>query len=100
MTQFIKVGSTPCSNLRLAITAATTGVLTGQTIVIGDGLYDIRSSAPTLSPIPDPTQLSNPNTFARFRAKTLTFSGSGSGNDSTLNTIITGNARIYTNQSD
>ena len=54
----------------------------------------------SFTPIPDPTKLSNPNTFARFRTKTLTFSGEGSGNNSMLNTIITGSARIYTTQSD
>lgn len=54
----------------------------------------------SFTPIPDPTKLSNPNTFARFGTKTLTFSGEGSGNNSMLNTIITGNVRIYTNQSD
>ena len=96
MTQVIRIGSTKDFNLRSAIQAA----LTWQTIDIGGGLYDIRSSAISFTPIPDPTKLSNPNTFARFGTKTLTFSGDGSGNNSTRNTIITGNARIYTNQSD
>jgi hypothetical protein len=96
MTQSIKIGSTNYSNLRAAIKAATTG----QQIDIGDGLYDIRSSATNFTPIPDPTKLANPNTFARFGTKTLTFSGLGNGVDPTANTIITGNARIYTGQSD
>ena len=96
LTQFIRIGSTTDFNLRSAIKAA----LTWQTIDIGDGLYDIRSYAISFTPIPDPTKLSNPNTFARFGTKTLTFSGDGSGNNSMLNTIITGSARIYTTQSD
>ncbi len=96
MTQSIKIGSTNYFNLRSAIKAATTG----QQINIGDGLYDIRSSATSFTPIPDPTKLSNPNTFARFGTKILTFTGVGSGTNSTRNTIITGSARIYTTQSD
>jgi len=100
MSQFIKIGSTNYFNLRSAIRAATAGALTGQTIDIGDGFYDIRSSATSFTPTPDPLNLRNPNTFARFGAKTLTFSGSGSGNDPTIDTIITGNARIYAGQSD
>ncbi|MCS5697853.1 hypothetical protein NZK32_02180 [Cyanobium sp. FGCU-52] len=102
MAQFITTGSVNYNNLRLAIRAATSGALNNQTIDIGTGLYDIRSSDTVLTPIPnpDPLALRNPNTFARFGAKTLTFSGSGSSNDPTISTIITGNARIYTNQSD
>lgn len=96
MTQFIKIGSTNYNNLRAAIRAATTG----QQIDIGDGLYDIRSSASAFTPIPDPTKLANPNTFARFGTKALTFSGLGNGGNPTVDTIITGNARIYTGQSD
>lgn len=58
------------------------------------------AQAPFLTATLNPLQLLNPNPFVRFGAKTLTFSGSGSGNVSASNTIITGNARIYTAQSD
>jgi hypothetical protein len=96
MPQFIKISSTNHFNLRSAIRAA----LNGQSIDIDTGFYDIRSSAISFTALPDPTKLRNPNTFACFGTKTLTFSGSGSGKVSTSNTIITGNARIYTAQSD
>jgi hypothetical protein len=75
----IKIGTVEYLYIRSAIKAATTGA----TIDI-DGTYDIRQSSPTA--------LANPNTFSRFGAKALTFTGTGA--------IITGNARIYAGQSD
>jgi Ca2+-binding RTX toxin-like protein len=78
----VKIGTVEYLYIRSAIKAATTGA----TIDI-DGTYDIRQSSPTA--------LANPNTFSRFGAKALTFTGTGA-----ISTIITGNARIYAGQSD
>jgi hypothetical protein len=76
MPQFIKIGSTNHFNLRSAIRAA----LNGQGIDTDTGFYDILSSGTFLTATLNPIQLRKLNAFARFGAKTFTFSGSGSGN--------------------
>jgi hypothetical protein len=68
MTQFIRIGSNDYFNLRLAIMAATTGVLTGQTIDIGEVCTtfaappppSLRSRTRPSFAIPTPSPVSGP----------------------------------------